>query len=103
MKAVEHVAPVSPQQYKSVSVILLSWKDDSLGAESEIRDLHTIFHDLYHYQIEQFYIPSIRPQQRLAVQVNNFILNHGELGNLLIIYYRGHLAHDHKADSIWTA
>ena len=79
-------------RYSQVHVLLLSWKDDDLGVAQEIETLRHVFRDMYNFQVQEYQIPSSKPDRNLKHRVWEFlghkIIDNKE--NLLILYYGGH-------------
>jgi len=48
-------------QYQDVHVLLLSWEDDNLGVEQEIKRLGYVFGNLYRFDVQEFRIPRKNP------------------------------------------
>ncbi|KAL2072072.1 hypothetical protein VTL71DRAFT_11415 [Oculimacula yallundae] len=91
-------------RYSKVQVLLLKWKDDDLGVETELKDLGQVFGDLFHYGVDMFDIPSEKPDKALKRRVFDFLENDGE-DTLLILYYAGHAKLSVQANEapVWVA
>jgi hypothetical protein len=76
-------------RYSKVEVLLLRWAEDDLGVLAELRDLHHVFTDLYHFEVETYDIPSHKPNNALSRRVLDFLENDKE-ETLFILYYAGH-------------
>ena len=76
-------------RYSNVQVLLISWKDDDLGVAKEVEKLQNVFNDLYHYDVEVYQIPSVKPDKALKRRILEFLDGDGE-ETLLILYYAGH-------------
>ena len=95
------IAPVFPQQYKNVYVLLICWEHDNLGTELEMKELDHVFRNLYHYETARYFIPSVRcAQKKLRSAINAFVHGHDDPSNLLVIYYGGHS--QKNRDTIWS-
>ena len=91
-------------RYGAVYVLLLSWEDDNLGVEHEIRRLGHVFSHLYHFDAQIFKIPRRTPGKATTSRISSFLENDG-IENLLIVYYAGHarLSKQTNEPAIWTA
>ena len=91
-------------RYEKVHVLLLSWDNDNLGVEYEIRRLQYVFTHLYRFDVEEFKIPRKTPGKATVARVSNF-LESDAAGSLLIVYYAGHarLSHQTNEPPIWAA
>ncbi|KAK0736471.1 hypothetical protein B0T21DRAFT_367008 [Apiosordaria backusii] len=91
--------------YRTVKVLLISWEQDDLGVDAEIRPLASVFSTLYHYDTEVWKIPTARAAMELSKKVTNVLDAYGHEGNLLIIYYGGHarLGEQPGGSPIWAA
>ena len=69
--------------------MLISWEDDDLGVAKEVEELQNVFDSLYHYDVEVYQIPSIKPDKPLKRRMLEFLDEDGEEA-LLILYYAGH-------------
>ncbi|KAK0703953.1 hypothetical protein B0T26DRAFT_794513 [Lasiosphaeria miniovina] len=83
----------------------MSWEDDDLGVDAEIKPLMSIFGALYHYDTKTWKIPSRRPAIELSRKIATLIDNFGKEGNLIILYYAGHARPNEQAGGspVWTA
>lgn len=72
---------------------MLSWEDDDLLVDSEIRELGTIFEKSYNYEVERWLIPREKPATRIHTKIGEFLENDGT-DTLLIVYYAGHAIQD---------
>jgi hypothetical protein len=85
----------------------LFWKDDDLGVIREIKGLRHVFRDMYNFQVQEYQIPSLKPDRALKHRVSEF-LNHQDIDgkdNLLILYYGGHARRALQSNeaSLWFA
>jgi hypothetical protein len=90
-----------------VHVLLLFWKDDDLGVVLEIKRLRHVFRDMYNFQVQEYQIPSSKPDRALKPRLSEF-LNHQDVDgkdNLLILYYGGHARRALQSNeaSLWFA
>lgn len=69
--------------------MLTSWEDDDLGVAKEVEELQNVFNDLYHYDVEVYQIPSVKPDKALKRRMLEF-LDEDREETLLILYYAGH-------------
>lgn len=76
-------------RYSQVHALLLSWVDDDLGVAPEIRGLRNVFKELYNFDVQEYQIPSLKPDRALKRRVNDF-LDFDCKDDLLIVYYGGH-------------
>jgi hypothetical protein len=91
-------------RYTNVQVLLLSWEDDDLGVSAEIKPLKRLFKERYYFGVEEYKIPSIKPDPALTRRVMEFTDYYGK-ETLLIIYYGGHAqpALQSNGGSLWVA
>jgi hypothetical protein len=91
-------------RYTNVQVLLLSWEDDDLGVSAEIEPLKRLFKERYYFSVEEYKIPSIKPDPALTRRVLKF-LDHDDKETLLILYYGGHArpALQSNEGSLWVA
>ena len=90
--------------YTSVHVLLLRWIDDDLHIQMEITKLETVFANHFHFQVEQWQIPSVNPTRALQTKLYSFQDAHQSEEELLIVYYGGHSEADsRRGRSIWRA
>jgi hypothetical protein len=91
-------------RYTNVQVLLLSWEDDDLGVSAEIKPLKRLFEERYYFGVEEYKIPSIKPDPVLTRRVLEF-LDHDSKETLLILYYGGHArpALQSNEGSLWVA
>ena len=104
-RAAKSVLPRVCRRHTGAFVLLLRWEDDNLGTEIELKDLEEVFRDVYHYNTEQYLIPSNDSTIQLEYKLNDFRRTHDNGTNLLIIYYGGHGSLDYGKKrpnrSIW--
>ena len=91
-------------RYSQVYVLLLSWVDDGLGVIREIKALRHVFKDMHNFQVQEYSIPSSKPDKALKRRVSDF-LDIDAKDNLLIIYYGGHARRALQSNeaSLWFA
>jgi hypothetical protein len=91
-------------RYKEVHVLLMSWEDDNLGVEKEIRRLGYVFSNLYRFNVQEFRIPRKTPGKATSKRVWTF-LEKDKTDSLLIFYYAGHsrLSQQSNEPPIWAA
>ncbi|KAK4198018.1 hypothetical protein QBC40DRAFT_96539 [Triangularia verruculosa] len=91
--------------YSAVKVLLISWENDDLDVDDEIRPLTSVLSHLYHYDVEVWKIPTTKPSIRLSTKVTSLLEGHGNEGNLVIIYYAGHarVSEQPGGSNIWAA
>lgn len=91
-------------RYEEAHVLLLSWEDDNLGVEREIRRLKHVFSVLYRFDVQEFRIPSKTPGKATTSRVSDFLENDSP-SSLLIVYYAGHarLSNQTNEPPIWAA
>ncbi|KAL2140153.1 hypothetical protein VTI28DRAFT_4202 [Corynascus sepedonium] len=92
-------------RYRKVKVLLMSWDRDDLEVEPEARKLESVFRGLYHYDTEYWKIPSRRSAVELSRKVADLVDEHGQEGNLLILYYGGHARPSEQpgGSPVWAA
>lgn len=77
-------------RYKRVYVLMLSWADDDLNTEEEIKPLHDVLSSKYNYRVRKLKIPSKDSEDFLEnclIELSP-VLNNPEV--LFILYYGGH-------------
>ena len=96
--------PGGGSRYSEVHVLFLSWKDDLLGVSKEIAELKDVFRETYHYDTEEWHIPSNRSHNSLVKRITEFLEAYEERKNLLIVYYAGHggLNDDRQLVGAWS-
>lgn len=104
-RAAKSVLPRVSRRHSGTFVLLLQWKDDDLGTETEVNDLEEVFRDVYHYNTERYLIPSHNSAHQLEYKLNDFRRAYDNGTNLLILYYGGHgfLDHGRPSRSFWQA
>ena len=96
--------PSGPNHYTAVHVLLLRWAEDDLGIQSEISALHSVFEIQFHFDVEEWQIPSLNPTRALQKKLYGFQDDHQSETELLIVYYGGHAKSDsRRGRSIWQA
>ena len=96
--------PPGPNYYTAVHVLLLRWADDDLGIQSEISALRSVFETRFHFDVEEWQIPSLNPTRALQKKLYGFQDAHQSETELLIVYYGGHAKSDsRRGRSIWQA
>ena len=73
-------------------VLLLRWVDDDLGVVKEIKDLHHVFTEIYHYDVQLYEIPNAKPDKTLKRRLYDFLQQEEDSMNtmLFIVYYGEH-------------
>ena len=64
--------PSLPARYKEVRGLLLSWAEDDLRVWSEITELRSIFRYYYHFDVEEWKIPTKYAQYSLRKRINSW-------------------------------
>lgn len=82
--------PGGGSRYDNVHVLLLNWEEDLLGVSVEIAELRDVFRNTYHYDTEEWHIPSNRSHNSLVKRITEFLEACEDRKNLLIVYYAGH-------------
>jgi hypothetical protein len=77
-------------RYKATHVLLLSWEEDDLGVLSETKRLKHVFQDRFNYQVQEYQIPSTKPDTKLKGRIFEFLQHFDDENALLIVYYAGH-------------
>ncbi|KAF8856020.1 hypothetical protein BDZ45DRAFT_804520 [Acephala macrosclerotiorum] len=105
--AVQAVWPSRHQsRYVKAHVLMISWEGDDLGVWQEIVPLRTVFEEKYHFQVEEYKIPSIdQPDRALKRRSIEFLDSVDKQDTLLIVYYAGHArkAPDASTAPLWCA
>ncbi|KAL2074169.1 hypothetical protein VTL71DRAFT_7947 [Oculimacula yallundae] len=90
-------------QYDNVKVLLVRWRSDDLGVQTEVNNLGVCFEDCYGFDTETFKIPDSSSTIALTSRVIEF-LKHEHPRTLLIFYYAGHgRVNPMRGDSVWQA
>lgn len=91
-------------RYDEAHVLFLSWMDDLLGVSKEIAELRDVFRQSYHYNTEEWHIPSNRSHNALVKHMSEFLDAHEDRKTLLIVYYAGHgrLNDDRQLVGAWS-
>ncbi|KAE8443356.1 hypothetical protein EG329_001914 [Mollisiaceae sp. DMI_Dod_QoI] len=91
-------------RYTQVTALLVSWQDDNLGVEKEIQGLRRVFEDFYHFDVEEYHIPSDKPGSKTQARIME-LLAHDSFDSLFIIYYAGHASPGRQGSEapIWAA
>jgi hypothetical protein len=91
-------------RYSKAYVLLLSWEDDDLGVQTEIDELRKVFNETYHFEVQEYKIPSTKPSRNVNTRVREF-LDLESKDTLLIVYYAGHAKRGQQSNeaSIWFA
>ena len=96
--------PSGPNPYTAVHVLLLRWTEDDLGVEVEISALRKTFETGFHFDVEEWQIPSLNSTRALQKKLYNFQEVHQSETELLLVYYGGHAKADsRRGRSIWQA
>lgn len=96
--------PSGPDPYTAVHVLLLRWTEDDLGVQVEISALCRVFEIRFHFDVEEWQIPSLNPTRALQKKLYGFQDAHQSETELLIVYYGGHAKADpRRGRSIWQA
>ncbi|KAK4449006.1 hypothetical protein QBC34DRAFT_380855 [Podospora aff. communis PSN243] len=92
-------------EYKKVKVLMMSWENDDLEVETEMKPLASVFQGLYQFDTEIWRIPLRRSGAELSRKIANVVRTEGQHGNLIIFYYGGHAkANEHVAGRpVWFA
>ena len=96
--------PGAGSRYDEVHVLFLSWEDDLLGVSKEIDELRDVFRHTYHYDTDEWHIPSSRSHNSLVKRTTEFLEAYEDRKNLLIVYYAGHgyLNDDRQLVGAWS-
>jgi hypothetical protein len=88
--------------YIQVTVLLLSWQESDMKyADQEIARLQSVLEDPYHYTVENWKIPSVKPRQAATRKYLQFAEDYGASDSLLIVYYAGHARATSGQSPIW--
>ena len=93
--------PLLYSKYDKVEVLLLQWKDDDLGVDTEVQKLDRLLRSQYHFTTYVRWIPSEDAEDYLTSAILQFRKGKGP-GDLLIVYYGGHAAGSAK-ECTWIA
>lgn len=85
-------------EYTTVAVLIIFWQDNDLGVFKEIKQLSSLFSNIYNFTIRQFVILSYRAEAALTRGVGDFVYKFGGDDSLIILYYGGHDDPDHNDD-----
>ena len=85
-------------------MLLLSWKKDDLGVAKEIKALRHVFQDRYQFKVQEYEIPSSKPDGALKRRISDF-MDLDAKNTLLILYYGGHARRTIQSSeaSLWFA
>ncbi|KAL9586255.1 MAG: hypothetical protein Q9212_001031 [Teloschistes hypoglaucus] len=89
-------------RYHNVYVLLLCWEEDNLGVAVELQELDKVLGQTYHFQTEAWRIPSTNPHNALAFRLMEFLRDHDDRENLLMIYYGGHGEMNDDRQCVWS-
>ncbi|KAL8776403.1 MAG: hypothetical protein Q9203_003400 [Teloschistes exilis] len=89
-------------RYHNVYVLLLCWEEDNLGVAVELQELGEVFSQTYHFQTEAWKIPSTNSHNALAFRMMEFLRDHDDRENLLMIYYGGHGEMNDDRQCVWS-
>jgi hypothetical protein len=91
-------------RYNAVQVLILSWADDNLGVEKEIRRLAFVFSNLYGFVVHEFRIPRKTPGRSTTSRISSFLESESR-ETLFIVYYAGHAGLGSQVNDppIWAA
>ena len=78
-------------RYRRVSALLIYWEDgDDVGYKQEAGDVHAIFRQDFHFEVEYYAIPTRKSFLELDKRINLLLKSCGFEDNLIIMYYGGH-------------
>jgi hypothetical protein len=92
-------------KYSRVYVLLISWQteDPKLPVGREIKALHEVFEDVYHYDVEEFRIPDSASHAAVSEKINSFVkVNDDSSNDLKIVYYAGHSLLSRNKELVWS-
>lgn len=91
-------------RYNIVYVLLISWEDDNLGVEREIRRLAYVFSNLYEFTVHEFRIPRKTPGRSTTSRITSLLESESQ-ETLFIVYYAGHAGLGAQVNDppIWAA
>jgi hypothetical protein len=105
-KAAEAVFPNDQKsRYSKVYVLLIRWKteDPKLPVEREIIELRQVFEGIYHYKIDEFWIPDSDSHGAVSEKINAFVkVNDNSSDDLKIVYYAGHSRLSRTKELLWS-
>ncbi len=90
-------------RYTKVDVILLSWEDEDpkLPVSLEVRELASVFADIYRFDVEEWLIPADDSHNRVQTRILQF-LGPNNPRHLKIVYYAGHGRLTNHGQIAWT-
>ncbi|KAI9659825.1 MAG: hypothetical protein M1821_001176 [Bathelium mastoideum] len=110
VETVEHIAKTASEtfseglEYESVYALLIYWKESDLNPEEEISVLRALFEKDFNYMVTTFPIPTNGGQQRLNLEICQFVSQWSNKPNtLIIVYYTGHCSTSEKGEARWAA
>ena len=66
--------------------------------KSKVEELSKLFREDFRFEVEHTQLNNVKPpQQQLNAAISNFVLEHDDPNNLLVIYYAGHAFFNEKA------
>lgn len=80
-------------RYTNVTVLILSWQDEdpNLPVSVEISRLVHVFKDIYHYDVEEWQIPTQNSHWAVSRKIMEFVQPApNDKEHLKIVYYAGH-------------
>ena len=86
-------------------VLLIRWKtqDPNLPVERELIELRQVFEEIYHYDIEEFWIPDSDSHGAVSEKINAFVkVNDNSSDDLKIVYYAGHSRLSRTKELLWS-
>jgi hypothetical protein len=92
-------------RYSKVYVLLIRWEtqDPKLPVEREMSELGKVFEEIYHYDIEEFWIPDAVSHGAVSKKINAFVeVNDDSSDDLKIVYYAGHSRLSRTKELLWS-
>ncbi|KAK0129408.1 hypothetical protein ONS95_001332 [Cadophora gregata] len=76
-------------EYKAVRVLMMSWDEGNPCSWADIHRLRCVFSDLYHFEVEDFRIPTGYTADLVKSTLASFIRENDGKNNLMIVYHAG--------------
>ena len=86
-------------------MLLIRWEtqDPNLPVEREIGKLRKVFDEIYHYDIEEFWVPDTDSHGAVSEIINKFVkVNYNSSNDLKIVYYAGYSRLSRTKEPVWS-
>lgn len=77
-------------------------RNSSIAKLKTVAELRHVFCDMYHFDTEEWKIPSNGPHNSLAFKLMRFLEEHEGKESLLIVYYGGHGGMNDDRQCVWS-